>query len=251
MSLLTPNKPAGAPAPPVTAGEPADLIREYAFPVLVGILLALLVLGGVQLYQAHKRSVAERSSQLLSRARSAQELRELANLYPATPAAPIALLTLAAQHYRTGEYEQAQQIYRQFAQQYPDHPMKDMAEYGMISCMEASGLTEQALDAYTAFVSRSPAHFLAPQATFGRGRCLTQLGRLTEARAVYEDFIAAHPDSPWIIDAESLRLSVDQEVRGGRTRATPPPAAAVPEIPVEFSPSAAPFALPEAAAPAH
>jgi len=204
------------------AGEEDALsrLREYGVPILVGAVLALLVVGGYQVYRFQKRAAANRASALLLNASSPQQLEEIANEYPDTPSGPAALLSLAANYYSNGQYEQAQQAYRDFEAGYPNHPLRYMADYGAALCLEATGYLDRALDAYGRFIRERPDHYLTPLATLGRGRVLKQLGQLEEARVVLEDFIAENPGSPWVQDAESLLLFVQKE---SRARAAPVP----------------------------
>jgi tetratricopeptide (TPR) repeat protein len=230
--------------------ESLEALREYAVPVVVGLVLALVAAGGFQLYRYQKRSVIERSSALLNTARDPSQLREIVTQYADTPSAPVAQLTLASQYFSEGQYELARKAYQQFEQTFPEHPMQASATYGAAMCLEASGLSEQAIEAFAAFEENRPDHFLTPLATLGQARCLDQLGRLEEARTLYEDFIAANPESPWVADADSQLLFVKKQIRA--RDAAPPPGeeeAPPPEQPVAEDTPAAPAEEAPAAAP--
>ena len=206
------------PVAPDTSGSPEvddaiDKIREYGTPIVTGVLAALVVVGGFQLYRSNKNSTAETASTLLSNAGNATQLQEITDQYSGTSSAPIAQLALAADYYSRGQYQLAQRGYQKFNEVYPDHAMRDTADYGLACCLEATGYLDEALESYAALFSDKPDHYLAPLATLGQGRVLTQLGRLEEARVVYEDFIASNPESPWLTDAESLLLFVQKDLR--------------------------------------
>ena len=189
------------------------LFREHVQPVLIGLAIALAAVLGYGAYKNYKQSTAMRASQMLMSSRSAEQLQQVINQYPSTPSAPIAMLTLAAEQFRAGQYDLAQLTYGQFKQQFPQHPMAAAADLGKAQCLEASGQIDQALAAYEAFAAANPAHFLTASAIFGKGRCLAQMGRYADAKAVYEDYVAANPESGWVPLADSAMLFVDKELR--------------------------------------
>lgn len=210
------QKTAPAPTPAKESSEvheAMETLREYGTPILTGLILALLAVGGIQFYRSHKASQANQASMLLNSAQSADDLKQIVTQYAATPSGTIAGLALASSSFSRGQYQQAEKAFRDFKTAHPDHPMTPTAEYGLAQCLEAQNYAEEALEAYDTFIAARPDHYLTPIAKLARGRCLDQLGRADEARVVYEDFMAAYPDSPWANDAESLLMSVKQELR--------------------------------------
>ena len=198
---------------PDELGQLKALLREHGTPVLTGVLIAVVAVGGWQMYRSHQRGEADRASAMITNARDITQIQQVATLYKETPSGAMAQLSVAADHFGSGRYVQAQDAYAQFRQDYPDYPLGAIAEYGLAQCLEATGSLEQALDAYTTFVEVHPDSYLAPQAELGRGRTLEQLGRLDDARVVYEDFIAARPESPWLADADALLNLVERQLR--------------------------------------
>ena len=49
-----------------------------------------------------------RASQMLMSAQSPEQLQQVISQYPSTPSAPIAMLTLASEYFRSGQYDLAQ-----------------------------------------------------------------------------------------------------------------------------------------------
>ena len=189
------------------------LFREHVQPVLIGVAIALALVLGYGAYRNYKQSTAMRASQMLMSSKSPEQLQQVISQYPSTPSAPIAMLTLASEYFRSGQYDLAQFTYAQFQQKFPTHPMAATADIGKAQCLEASGQLDQALSMYEAFAAANPGHFLAAAAIFGKGRCLAQMGRYAEAKAVYEDYIAANPESGWVPLADSAMLFVDKDLR--------------------------------------
>jgi outer membrane protein assembly factor BamD (BamD/ComL family) len=159
-----------------------------------------------------QQGARERSFRMLNVASSGQQLEEIIQQYPSTPAAQIAMLALAKAQYDSGSYDLASKTYAQFEKQYPKHYMVPSAKLGRIYCLEAIGLTEEALAQYTAFAAQTN-QYLRPLAVFGEARCMRQLGRLADAKALYEDFIAANPKSRWLPQAEDLLATVSRDMR--------------------------------------
>ena len=218
------------------------IFREHVQPVLIGLAIALALILGYGAYKNYKQSTSMRASQMLMSSKSPEQLQQVISQYPSTPSAPIAMLTLASEYFRSGQYDLAQFSYAQFQQKFPNHPMAAAGELGKAQCLEASGQLDQALSMYEAFASANPGHFLTASAIFGKGRCLTQMGRYTEAKAVYEDYIAANPDSGWVPLADSAMLFVDKELRAQQKKQSSPVAEqaqvnpASPDVPVAAAP---------------
>ena len=192
-------------------GEVKAILRENVKPIVA--VACILIAGFAVLVVRHVRASAGiRSSEMLSSARSVQDLEMVIARHPSTLAAPLALLRLAKAHFDSGNYEVALNKYDEFKLKFPEHQMADAADLGKIHCMEARGQLAEALTAFTTFVRGHPDHFLRPQALFGQARCLQQLGRLREARTLYEDFIAKNPGSVWLSRAEESLRTVTRKL---------------------------------------
>ena len=199
-------------AQPQPQGLPETLKQEWR-RLAIGLSLAIVVAAVVIGYQAHTRSSIESAARMLDQAKNSQHLAAILDQYPSTPAAQVALLTLAKSQYDSGDYVQAKSSYAKFEQQFAKHPLIAVAQLGQIHCTEAMGQTAETLGAFTAFASNHVDSFLLPEALFGEARCLERLGRRAEAKAIYEDFLAAHPKSPWQTDVEEALKILDREMR--------------------------------------
>lgn len=209
-----PQEPSGQPAGEQTEIQKLmEIIRGRGQSVLIGLGLAVAVFLGFGAYRNYRHSMDLRASQMLMGARDTAQLQQVISQYGSTAVAPVAMLSLAAQYFEAGQYDQAQFTYAQFAQKYPGHPMAKAADLGKAQCLEASGQVEEARDAFDAFAQANPGHFLAALALLGKARCLTQMRHYADAKAVYEDFIAAHPEGGWTPLAETGLLFVEKEMR--------------------------------------
>lgn len=196
-------------------------LRKHRTPLVVGACAVVLALLCPALYHLHARKKIQRASMMLSSARAMEDLDTLVAKYPATPAAPLALIKTAKLHFDSGNYDVALSKYAEFKKQFSKHPMAPAADLGRIHCIEARGQIEEALQAFAAFSRENPTHFLTSQAILGEARCLKQLGKLHEAKALYEDFIVGRANSAWIPRVKELLIAVDKEIEKTAPEITP------------------------------
>ncbi|HOW96795.1 MAG TPA: tetratricopeptide repeat protein [Kiritimatiellia bacterium] len=246
--------PSAAPAPRTDTDRLRALWREYGQPALIGLGLAAAFLLGFGAYRSYRQNNVVKAAQLLARAGSVEQLQQVVSQYPSTPAAPMAMLTLAARQFDGGQFELAQYTYAQFEQKYAKHPMKSAAELGRAQCLEAMGQMDQAEQAFDAFVAAHPDDYLVPLARLNKARVLAQANKLEEARAAYEDFIAANPESGWLPQAENALDQINRQIRAGPAAVpapAPAPAVTIPEMSsIPLAPVAADSAAPAPEAPA-
>ena len=255
--MSTEQQPATVPEKPVSHNpltDPAlerqevpevlDFLRENGMSILVGVGPAVALFVGLSAYRNFKKSQEAAASTLMFNARSADQLQQVVSQYPKTVVAPLAQLTLAADHFDQGQFELAQHAFVTFVQQYPDHPMKLSADLGSLQCLEALGRFDEALTGYSAFLEVNRGRYLEASAVFGKGRCLEQLGRYPEARALYEDYLLADPKGRWAGRLEFALQFVDKQMRAVAKGLAPEAPAAAAEQPVNL-----PMMIPAVAAP--
>lgn len=217
------------------------LLRAYGLPVLAGIAVAILVPLGISLFRSQQQAGENRAFQTLFSVNTGEEFQQLASQYAKSKAAPIALLAAASHFFQNGRYDMAQVVYNQFQQQYAQHPLAPAAELGLAQCLEATGQLEPARDRFTAFLKANETHFMAPLAILGQARCLEKMGRLDDAETVYQNFMQANPESPWVNQARTGLLYLDQHRRALKAGITSEPAAAAAPAVVEtLTPAATP-----------
>ncbi len=228
-----PETPAKVELEKIVGPDAAEFLRKYLPTILVSAGLAVAVALGFGAWQNHKQGQIERAERLLSGQPMPEEhfgagitmprLQMVVDRYPNTPAAPLALLSLAAQFFSNGQYDPARSAYLKFEQLYPQHLFAPAAELGRAQCAEAAFMVDAALASYEKFIAGHPDYYLVPQALFGKARCLEARGLFDNARIVYEDFLAKHPQSPWegqvksqlqVLDMKKRALSKGQPVAG-------------------------------------
>jgi tetratricopeptide (TPR) repeat protein len=193
--------------------EGMDFLRESGTTLLIGVGLAVAVFLGFSAYRNYKKSATVAASALLFNARTTEHLQSITSEYGSTPAAPLAYLSLAAQHFDDGQYELAQYAYVQFEQKFSGHEFQPLVDLGKAQCMEAMGQYDDALALFAEFERKWPDHYLQPMVVFGKARCYEQVGRFREAKVLYEDFLAANPTNRWAFETESAIQFVEKEMR--------------------------------------
>lgn len=194
--------------------EVLDFLRENGVAILVGAGIAAVLFLGWSLYRNYTTSEQRNAMTTLFNAQAPEQIQQVLNEHPRTPAAPLARLIMAGQAFDQGQYDMAQNLFTQFIEQHPDHELRDTAELGTIQCLEAQGRHAEALEGYTKFAESRAGHYLEPAAQFGRARSLELLGRLDEAKAAYEAFIATREEEDrWRGRAESALAFLEKEIR--------------------------------------
>lgn len=195
--------PVSAPITSEPLPEALEFLKENAVAIVVGVLIAVVGFVGYIIWQNAGKAEADAAAALLFNSQTAQQYQEVVNNYPETPAAPLAMLSLAAAYFDQGQYDLALATFDGFASKYPSHDMLAVARLGSAQAKESLGRNDEALAAYEEFLKSYPEHFMIPNATFGKARVLEASGKYDEAKAVYEAFMAANPDSMWTGRAES------------------------------------------------
>jgi predicted negative regulator of RcsB-dependent stress response len=197
----------------------ADFVRRHGMSIVVGVAVAAVAYVGVSVYRNYRSAAAESAMSTLFTANQPQQFQDVATQFAATPAAPLAQISLASAQFDAGQYDLARAAYGDFIAKFPEHALRPAAELGLATCLEATGKTAEALAAYQTFIAARSNSYLYAQAVFGKARTLQQSGKLAEAKAVYEDFMAAHPKDPFATKAQDGILHVERALRaaGGKS----------------------------------
>lgn len=164
--------------------------RRVYFFALTAALAVALILSLATVRRARDRAEAAR---LLARAETFGELAAVYENHPATPAAPLALMTAAAHLFREGNQRQALASYRAFLDRYPAHPAAPAAALGAAYSLEALEEWSEALEMFGRVAAEYPRNSAAPEAVYGRARILLLLNRRDQARAAFDELISRYP----------------------------------------------------------
>ena len=183
--------------------EVLGFLTRYGKLIGIGVLAAavtvIVSLGGAN----YKASRLVKAEQMLTTAKTPQQLDEVVTQYGSTPSAPVALLDMAKTLFNMGDYAQARAQYERFLKKYGKHDMRPMAELGLIYCTEADGDFNGAAAQFAEFAKKHSNSYLHPTAILSVARCMEQAGRKDEARVVLEDFLTQNAGTAWAGTAET------------------------------------------------
>lgn len=209
--------------------------RRIAYPV-VGFIVLLLGGLGIYYYQLSQRDQLETTArQEILQAKTAADLRKVADQYPKTTQATLALLDAANLSMTKRDYTGAAADYRRAADSTEaDRTLRDSAQLGLGSAFEAANKIDDAIAAYLVVAHRGKAGPYAPFAYTSAARLYEQKNDKANERKTLGEAAALGGDSPFVKEAQYQLKAL-----------TPPPAPSAPPT------TAAPAPVAPSSTPAH
>jgi len=205
------NTPAPVHAPSESEEQESILDLEKHLKWLTPVLAGILVLTAVYLWrQGQGTDLRAEVALAYATASSPEELEAIADVWPAQPEAPLALLQAASLRFNDREFAAAKVLYENFLTAYPTHPMRENAEWGVWMSAEGTGDLDTAL---TGFVSVTENQLLYPQALLAQARVQEQKDNPEAALALYTQVQESFPETPW---SEQARVYTEQVELGRR-----------------------------------
>jgi TolA-binding protein len=196
-------------------------LKEYRWPLLVGCALLVLVGGGVwavSWYDAQNASKArdlEREATLHYFTRPANDpkkteinlkeaialYRRIADEYPRTPSAPLALFGLGNALIETNELDAAIDAYKRFLSTYASNTaLAGLVQQKLGYAYLLKGDRDQAVRSYSTILD-SPGSMNRDQAMFELARLEESQFQLEGASKRYQELIKTYPNSPLASEA--------------------------------------------------
>ena len=225
-------------------------LQDYRRPLLVGLgvfLIAIVVVGGVlwfdrQSVQKAQELEREAMLHLLAAANNPQKAeaslkqaiatyRQVADQYPRTPTAPLALFQAGNALVQANDLGGAIEAYQRFIALYGSNPgFAGLVQQRLAYAYLLKGDREQAVKALTSILEM-PTALNRDQALFELARIEESQSRPEGALAHYQELIKTYPNSPFASEAMIRTKILD-------VKKTPDPAAA--SSPVPQTPSGLP-----------
>lgn len=225
-------------------------LQDYRRPLLVGLgvfLIAIAVVGGVlwfdrQAVQKAQELEREATLHILAAANNPQKAetslkqaiatyRQVAEQYPRTPSAPLALFQAGNALVQADDIGGAIEAYQRFIALYGSNPaFAGLVQQRLAYAYLLKGDREQAVKALTTILE-IPGAFNRDQALFELARLEESQSRPEGALAHYQELIKAHPNSPFASEAMIRTKIMD-------VKKAPDPASA--SDPVSQTPSVSP-----------
>lgn len=196
-------------------------LKEYRWPLLVGCALLVLVgagVWGVLWYEGQAASKArdiEREATLHYLTRPGNDPKKtehnlaqavtlytrIADEYPRTPSAPIALFSLGNALMESNQVDAAIAAYTRFLSAYGSNaPLASLVQQKLAYAYLSKGDRDQAAKSYTAILD-NPASANRDQAMFELARLEESRSQFDEALKRYQDLIKTYPNSPFASEA--------------------------------------------------
>lgn len=211
--------------------------------LIVGPLLAVAVLiaGGFfyYYYEQNQRDLVEaQAREALLQATTPEDLIAMANKFPNTDQATLALLSAAKDSFAQRDFDAAAKDYQRIATS-PGvtGDLHDSAQLGLASSLEAEAKLDDALNAYLAVARLGDKSPYAPFAYLAAARIYEQRGDKDDERKILTEASSLDPESQFVKDAQNQLKQFDAESVPSIT--VPIPGNPAPAVPPEPAPAPA------------
>jgi len=178
-------------------------LRLIVYPILAAVVL---IAGGFgyYYYQQAQRDIAEANARAaLVKATTPEELVQVADQYPHTDQATLALLKAADGSFDKLDYASALKDYQRIVDTTGTDPLlRDSAQLGLASALEASGKVDEAIATYLEVAHRGDKTPYAPFGYNAVARIYAQRGDKDNERKVLTEETGLNPESDFVKQAQ-------------------------------------------------
>jgi predicted negative regulator of RcsB-dependent stress response len=179
-------------------------LRLIVYPILAAIII---IAGGVgyYYYQQNERDIAEANARTaMLKAQTPEELVQVADQFPHTDQATLALLKAADDSFSQLDYAASIKDYQRVMDTTGTDPLlRDSAQLGLASSLEASGKVDEAIAAYLEVAHRGDKTPYAPFGFNAVARIYTQRGDKENERKILMEETSLSPDSAFVKQAQA------------------------------------------------
>jgi predicted negative regulator of RcsB-dependent stress response len=207
--------------------------RLIVYPLLAAVLL---IAGGFfyYYYQQNQRDVVEaQAREAMLKATTPDDLIAVANKFPGTDQATLALLSAAKDSFTLRDFDAAAKDYQRIAA-IPGviGELHDSAQLGLASSLEANTKIDDAINTYLEVAQQGDKSPYAPFAYIAAARLYDQRGDKDNERKILTEASSLDPDSQFVKEAQNRLKQLDAESMPPATTPTPGnPTPVVPSAP--------------------
>lgn len=183
--------------------------EQHKTTMIAGGAILIAGLIGVLWFWHSQESRNLAALELLAQAETAEAWRAVAENYPGTPAAAMALIKLANRSQQEGAFQTAAEIYGQFLSAYPKHPIAPAADFARARSLQAAGQTEEAIAQFEVILKARPQHPFFGGASVGLAEIYLAAGETAKARDVLNAFFAQDLRSSYTGAARNLMTQIE------------------------------------------
>lgn len=205
--------------------------------VLIGVVAAVVIIGGGILFYNYQSQRETRASKALSEVRqppsptgvpgpgTAEAYIKVANEHSGTKAAARALLEAAGIYYVQGRYAEAQQQFDKVIRDYPASEWQAEAALGVAACLEAQGKIPEAAAKYDEVRKRFANSPIVDTAKLNLARMYEQQEKPAEAYKLYEELVKLAQMNPYssLGNEAGMRMEDLQEKHPELVKTNAPP----------------------------
>jgi predicted negative regulator of RcsB-dependent stress response len=194
--------------------------------IVYSILAALVVVTGgfgYYYYLQNQREELEASARdALVQAKTPEELVKVADQFPQTDQATLALLSAADGSFAKRDYAAAIQDYQRIVQAVTTDPdLRDPAQLGLASSLEANGKIDDAINTYLEVARRGDKSPYAPFAYNAAANLYEERGDKDNESEVLTEAATLNPDSPFVKQAQSKLKQLTAAAQPPETNTVP------------------------------
>jgi predicted negative regulator of RcsB-dependent stress response len=196
--------------------------RLIVYPILA---VAIVVIGGfgIYSYQLHQREEAEMQARVaLEAAKTPEDMAKVADDYPRTTQAAIALMKAADASFTAKDYPGALKDYQRVtgAAETPAD-LRESAQLGLASVQEASGKSEDAIQSYLEIARKGGNSAFAPAAYYQAARICESQKNTSAERQILQEAVRLGGDSLFVKEAQSMLKTLQAAPAAAATNAAP------------------------------
>ena len=176
--------------------------RLVAYPILA--IVALLLIGfGIYYYQLNQREQAEEAAAAaLTAAKTQADIVKVADSYPETTQAAVALMRAADLSVAAKDFDNAKKDYQRVldSKQAPAE-LRDSAQLGLAAVQEANGDVDNAIQSYLAIAQKGSASPFAPAAYHQVAAIYASRQDTVHEEQILQQAVRLGGDSPFVKEA--------------------------------------------------
>jgi tetratricopeptide (TPR) repeat protein len=177
--------------------------RLIVYPILVALVVVVGGLGYYFYLQNQREELEASARAVLVQAKTPEELIKVADQFPGTDQATLALLGAAAASFDKRDYDAALKDYQQIAQDSKTNAdLRGSAQIGIASSLEAAGKTDDAINAYLEVAQQDAKNPYAPFAYQSAARIYEERGDKDNEQKILSEAASLDPNSAFVKQAQ-------------------------------------------------
>jgi predicted negative regulator of RcsB-dependent stress response len=196
--------------------------RLIIYPILAALVVAVGGLGYYYYLQNQREQLEASARDALVQTKTPEELVKVADQFPRTDQATLALLSAADSSFAKQDYTAAIHDYQRIVQTVTTDPdLRDSAQLGLASSFEANGKIDDAINTYMEVARRGAKSPYAPFSYNAVANLYEERGDKNNEREVLTEAATLDPDSVFVKQAQSKLKQLTAAAQPPQTNIVP------------------------------